>query len=120
MSTKLAIKLHIDHEPYRDNVFTVCLYVAVTVLLCTLFFRQILPGHSYPRGPLPLPIVGNIWTVHKLNTDPEKTCQRLSDRYNDLCMLWNGSSPAVLVNSPHAAHEILHIVWIDYSLSLSI
>ncbi|KAK4203561.1 cytochrome P450 [Triangularia verruculosa] len=63
---------------------------------------------QYPNGPIPLPFVGNIWTIHKLNVDAEKTCRSLGSKYKDLCMLWYGSSPALLVNSPQAAHDLLH------------
>jgi hypothetical protein len=75
-----------------------------------LFSWQIFTRRRYPKGPWSLPIVGNLFTIYKLNVAPEKTCQELSSRYDDLCMLWYGSSPAVLINTPLAAHELLHKV----------
>ena len=86
---------------YASFVFF-CLYI--------LFLWVGVSRQKYPKGPIPLPLVGNLWTIYQLNVTSEKTCLSLANRYNDLCMLWYGSSPAILINSPHAAHEILHTV----------
>lgn len=87
------------------------LCATLVIIGCFLLYSwQTVPQRRYPKGPLSLPFVGNLWTIHKLNVAPEKTCRDLSSRYGDLCMLWYGSSPAVLINDPLAAHELLHKV----------
>lgn len=64
----------------------------------------------YPNGPMPWPLVGNIWTVYKLHTDTERLLADLGKRYGDICMLWIGFWPALVISSAEAAHDILHKV----------
>lgn len=81
------------------------------VFVALLIYRYVLPQTiswgRYPKGPLFLPVVGNLWVIFKLNIRPEKTCLALAERYGDICMLWYGTAPAVVINSPRAANELL-------------
>ena len=65
---------------------------------------------SLPNGPSPVPILGNIWTVHMLNVSPGQTCLNLRRRYGDLATLWLGSWPVIFINGPQAAYELLQKV----------
>lgn len=64
--------------------------------------------NRWAKGPLPWPLVGNIWTVYRLHTDTERVLERLAKQYGDICMLWIGVWPAIVINSAEAAHDILH------------
>lgn len=78
---------------------------ALVLLLFSWFF---LTGTSgYHDGPMPIPLLGNLATVRQLRKDPETTLLMLRERWGDLCMLWFGSQPVLIVNSARAAKEML-------------
>ena len=96
-----------------------CLVILVAWLWnCTR--KHLKSLQEFPEGPISLPILGNIWTVYRFNAAPTAECRRLARRFPDVCMLWYGRSPAVLINSPRAAHEILHKVNIALSTSINL
>ena len=80
-----------------------------------LYLERILTQHArvisrFPKGPRPWPFVGNIVTMCKLHSDTDKTLLQLAQKFGDVCMLWLGSWPVLIVNTARAAHELLHEV----------
>lgn len=83
----------------------------VSGLLWTLYrVWQYKRDSKYADGPTPWPLVGNIWTIYRLHTDTERVLGELGRKYGDICMLWIGLWPAIVINSAEAAHDILHKV----------
>ena len=66
--------------------------------------------HRYPKGPRPFPILGNVGILRNLHADPDRQLLQLRDRWGSMCMLWYGSSPVIIVNSPKTAREMLNEV----------
>ena len=64
-------------------------------------------GKIYPLGPKPLPLLGNYFTISKLQTDADGELRRLARRFGEVCMLWYGSNPVVIVSTPKAARDLL-------------
>lgn len=65
---------------------------------------------SYPNGPQPWPLCGNLWTIYRLHRDPDKVLVELSQKYGAICMLWLGSWPCIVVSKAKVAHDLLHQV----------
>ncbi|KIN03249.1 hypothetical protein OIDMADRAFT_120288 [Oidiodendron maius Zn] len=82
---------------------------AVLVALSALVVgTSIFTGRSkYPAGPRPLGLVGNVSTFLKLLSEPDKELLRIRQRWGSICMLWYGSSPVIIINTPKAAKELL-------------
>ena len=93
------------------NVFFVC---SITIVVL-LWARHALARHrvqlqKFPNGPSPLPIIGNFWTIRRLHANPDETLRELGQRYGDICMLWLGAWPIIVICKAKAAHDLLHQV----------
>lgn len=85
------------------------------VSLLGLFFQLVSDNDrgrrfQLPPGPKPVWWLGNIWTFRKLNTSPSATCIELASKWGEMTTVWVGSCPAILINNPQAAHDLLHKV----------
>lgn len=94
-------------------------YIMFLSLCCAalflLFARQILSrdkkrSNSYPSGPQPWPLIGNLWTIRTLHQNPDKVLSELFQKYGAICMLWLGSWPCIVVSNAKVAHDLLHQV----------
>jgi hypothetical protein len=65
---------------------------------------------KYPNGPMPLGMLGTVSTLLRLQSDPDKELLRLRERWGNICMLWFGSGPVIIINTPKAAKELLNDV----------
>ena len=86
-------------------------------LCCALGLLLLLPSVrrasgplTYPNGPKPLPLLGNIISLRSLYANLDRGLLDLKNKWGDVCMLWYGSSPVLLINSPKAAREFLNEV----------
>ena len=61
----------------------------------------------YIAGPYPLPLLGNIFTFSALKHSPDSKLLILARKYGKVCMLWFGSNPVIIVNSPQTAKELM-------------
>ena len=64
----------------------------------------------YPNGPRPLGLLGNVLTFITLQSEPDKELTRIRHRWGNICMLWHGSGPVIIINTPKAAKELLNDV----------
>eukprot|EP01018_Ginkgo_biloba_P040888 Gb_18008 [translate_table: standard] len=83
--------------------------IGLAVLLVAWIFFKIWHGSSdqklkLPRGPRPLPIIGNLHMLGKL---PHKKLRELSKKYGPIMFLRLGSVPTVVASSPEMAKEFL-------------
>ncbi|KAF2012756.1 cytochrome P450 [Aaosphaeria arxii CBS 175.79] len=83
-------------------------YLAASLTVALLVRSKLKRNEAYASGPVPWPLVGNIWTLFRLHTDTERVLARLGREYGDLTMLWIGNWPAMVINSCETAHDILH------------
>ena len=77
------------------------LLAAVTVLLA-VFWRKV---RRYPAGPLPFPILGNLWSMRRWPQSFYKMGPELARKYGDPFTLWFGWFPIVVVNDLRALKE---------------
>jgi len=61
----------------------------------------------YPNGPRPLALFGNFFYLSRLNRRPDQQLLRIARKYGEICMLWYGMSPVIIVSSPNAAKELM-------------
>lgn len=64
----------------------------------------------YPRGPRSYPILGSLWFMSKLSRNADGELLKLAHQYGEVCMLWFGSSPILVINKAKAAHELMEMV----------
>ena len=57
-----------------------------------------------------LPYIGNMWTISGLQVNPGRTCQYLHEKFGDFAVISVGSWPAILINSPEVANDLLQKV----------
>ena len=74
------------------------------ILAVLLYLHIFIRPKSFPPGPIPLPIIGN---MHLLTAQPQKDFQKLSRKYGDVFSLFFGGWRVVIVNSIEAAKESL-------------
>lgn len=75
-------------------VFIICYYV-------TQFYNKV---SKYPKGPFPLPIVGNLLTLRAVKGLHTKA-QTWAIQYGDPFTLWMGEKPMVILNSNRVIRE---------------
>ncbi|KAL9106099.1 MAG: hypothetical protein Q9227_008844 [Pyrenula ochraceoflavens] len=83
-------------------IYFIALAGAIVVALNTIRVS------SRRRGPTPLPLVGDIFTMRRLAKDVDKELLRIRDKWGDVCMPRFGAQEILLVNSPRAAKELLN------------
>lgn len=62
---------------------------------------------KYPNGPWRWPILGNLVEFKSLKARPDQELLRIAKTYGEMCMLWFGSNPVLIVNSPKVAKEMM-------------
>lgn len=99
---------------YQDgllSIFDMTCYIALVGILfisCSSFVRGLLYEQTkYPNGPRPLGFLGNCFTLSRLLSSPDQELLSLARRFGDVCMLWYGSNPVIIVNTPKAARDLL-------------
>ena len=65
---------------------------------------------KFPKGPRPFYILGNFISLMRLQAQPDQELLRIARKWGDICMLWYGSNPVVIVNTPRAAKDLLNDV----------
>ena len=76
-------------------------------------------GKQYPNGPRPLGLLGNFFTLGRLQSRPDQELMSLAYRFGDICMLWYGRNPVIIVNTPKAARDLLTEVKLPPSIPTS-
>ncbi|KAH6940402.1 hypothetical protein HPB50_027552 [Hyalomma asiaticum] len=81
---------------------TTALIFVVTYLLGRFYHRV----SKYPKGPFPLPFVGNLLSLRNV-TDLHAKSTEWSKTYGDVFTLWMGHRPMVMLNSYAVIREAL-------------
>lgn len=92
------------------SIFAICCTALVGILFISGgFFVPSLRNEQtkYPNGPRPLGFLGNFFTLSRLLSSPDQELLSLARRFGDLCMLWYGSNPVMIINTPRAARDLL-------------
>uniref|UniRef100_A0A1E1XAD2 Putative cytochrome p450 cyp2 subfamily protein n=1 Tax=Amblyomma aureolatum TaxID=187763 RepID=A0A1E1XAD2_9ACAR len=76
------------------RLITTALVFAVSYLVVRFYHRV----SKYPKGPFPLPVVGNLLTLNKVKSLPCKL-DEWSKVYGDVFTLWMSHKPMVVLNS---------------------
>ncbi|KFX91307.1 hypothetical protein V490_05975 [Pseudogymnoascus sp. VKM F-3557] len=85
-------------------------FVAITFIALQISAKSGSTGKNdmqYPNGPSPLPIIGNIFSFAALKQWPDKELLNIARKYGQLCMLWFGSNPVIIISSPKLAKELM-------------
>uniref|UniRef100_A0A023GE46 Putative cytochrome p450 cyp2 subfamily protein n=1 Tax=Amblyomma triste TaxID=251400 RepID=A0A023GE46_AMBTT len=75
------------------------------------FYRKV---SKYPRGPFPLPLVGNLLTLRKVKY-LHSSATEWSKKYGDVFTLWMSHKPMVFLNGHKAIREALLERRIDFA-----
>ncbi|KFY39520.1 hypothetical protein V494_03953 [Pseudogymnoascus sp. VKM F-4513 (FW-928)] len=90
--------------------------VVAGTLFVTFLLIQITPkpeskggkkGVQYPNGPSPFPLFGNIFSFAALKQRPDRELLNIARKYGQICMLWFGSNPVIIISSPKLAKELM-------------
>ena len=77
--------------------------IIASLVLCVLLYAKIfIRPKSFPPGPTPLPVIGNI---HLIGSEPKKSLKALAKKYGDVFSVYFGGWPVVVVSSIEAAKE---------------
>ncbi|KAL7862817.1 hypothetical protein SRHO_G00118010 [Serrasalmus rhombeus] len=76
--------------------------VWVFIFLLFLFIRTQRPK-NFPPGPRPVPLFGNLFQLSI--TNPLKDLEKLAERYGNVCSLYIGGTPAVVLTGLKAVKE---------------
>ncbi|KAL1420985.1 hypothetical protein MTO96_004343 [Rhipicephalus appendiculatus] len=79
---------------------TTVLVFALSYLLGRFYQRV----SKYPKGPFPLPLVGNLLELRNV-TDLHSKATELSKKYGDVFTLWMAHKPMVMLNGRAAVRE---------------
>lgn len=93
-----------------SNFYMTCCIALFGILFiyCSFFVRVLrMEQTKYPNGPRPLVFLGNFFTLSRLLSTPDQELISLARRFGDVCMLWYGSNPVMIINTPRAARELL-------------
>ena len=75
------------------------------LVLCVLLYAKIfIRPKSFPPGPIPLPVIGNI---HLIGSEPQKSLKALAKKYGDVFSVYFGGWPVVVISNIEAAKESL-------------
>ncbi|CAN7984478.1 unnamed protein product [Ixodes hexagonus] len=80
------------------------LTTALVLLLSYVVVRFYHKVSKYPKGPFPLPVVGNLLALRKTN-ELYKLAHELSRKYGDPITLWMGDKPMVVLNTQELVKE---------------
>lgn len=62
---------------------------------------------KYPNGPRSLGILGNPFSLRRLQTHTDRELIDIARTWKDVCLLWLGLFPILIVNKPQAVKELL-------------
>ncbi|CCD67437.1 CYtochrome P450 family [Caenorhabditis elegans] len=74
------------------------LLLFLSVLFLALFYEFHWKRRNYPAGPLPLPVIGNMWSMMRNNSGVECFRQWTKD-FGDVYTFWFGTKPYIVVSS---------------------
>lgn len=114
--------LAIDFQSLRG----VSIYLGILGVVLFVILRS--SRNRYARGPRPFPVFGNFGTLRKLHKNPDQTLMQIRKQWGNMCMLWYGSSPVLIVNSPKVVRELLNEVcesearnpWAKFAVSIRV
>ncbi|CAN7989055.1 unnamed protein product [Ixodes hexagonus] len=81
------------------------LTTALVFLLSYVVVRFYHKVSKYPKGPFPLPVLGNLLALRKTNNELYKVAYELSRKYGDPITLWIGEKPMVVLNTQKLVKE---------------
>ncbi|KAG2460795.1 CP2K1 protein, partial [Polypterus senegalus] len=89
------------------NTLTVCLVVALSLLLIYRFFKKTTEtsDYNFPPGPRPLPIIGNLNILNM--TMPQQTLHKLSEKYGNVYTFHMGPIKHLVLTGYEAVKEAL-------------
>ncbi|XP_034989529.1 cytochrome P450 2J2 [Zootoca vivipara] len=81
------------------------LAVGIVTLLIVQFLKLQWLRRQYPPGPIPLPLIGGLWSLDlSLN---QETYTKISKRYGRIFTMWVGHKPMIILNGFDAVKEAL-------------
>ncbi|XP_077331118.1 cytochrome P450 2J4-like isoform X1 [Lithobates pipiens] len=78
-------------------------FLFLGTLLIISYLKVLWTSRRLPPGPVPLPLIGNLWTL-KFQFHPERLTQ-LSRLYGKIYTVWLGGSPLVVLNGWRAVKD---------------
>ncbi|XP_040423818.1 cytochrome P450 2J2-like isoform X1 [Cygnus olor] len=76
-------------------MISVILLSLILFLLGVQFLKLQWKSRGFPPGPIPLPIVGGVWRIN-FRTD-HRSLKKLAKIYGNICTLWLGHKPMVVL-----------------------
>lgn len=84
--------------------FLLLFIMPVIILVSLQYLKHLISLRNYPKGPFPLPIIGNL---HVMTNKPYKDFQKLANIYGDVFSISFGMTRCVVTNSVEAVKEAL-------------
>lgn len=104
-----------DQTNISALMFVLCSSLFIAVCLAMIrpkyTFKAGKEAAHYPDGPHPLPILGNIFSFNALKKSPDQELLSIARKYGQMCMLWFGSNPVIIVSSPKLAKDLMDKVY---------
>lgn len=104
-----------DQTNISALMFVLCSSLFIAVCLAMIIpkytFKAGKEAAHYPDGPHPLPILGNIFSFNALKKSPDQELLSIARKYGQMCMLWFGSNPVIIVSSPKLAKDLMDKVY---------
>ncbi|NWZ32205.1 CP2J2 protein, partial [Asarcornis scutulata] len=79
----------------KCEMITVILLSLILFLLGVQFLKLQWKSRGFPPGPIPLPIVGGVWRIN-FRAD-HRSLKKLAKIYGNICTLWLGHKPMVVL-----------------------
>ncbi|XP_075119700.1 cytochrome P450 2J4-like [Leptodactylus fuscus] len=83
--------------------FPELLLLLLSCLVTIKYLKVIWATRSLPPGPIPLPFIGNLWTL-RFKLHPE-TLRKLAGSYGPIYTVWLGETPLVVLNGCKAVRD---------------
>ena len=83
-------------------IFDNIVFTAILAVVVSYLFYYVRLVKSYPRGPLPLPLLGNVLLFRGNFNDPTviyKMTTEWGKKYGPMYTIWVGHKPIIIVNS---------------------
>lgn len=82
------------------------------IVLLPLTLWMLKPNHrnhtaKYPDGPRSLGILGTTWALRRLQIHTDRELISIARKWKDVCLLWLGLFPILIVNKPKAVKDLL-------------
>jgi hypothetical protein len=98
---------------YASSVTTIFVFFLLYLWLpgpsggTSLVVNEYKDGVSYPRGPEPWPLLGNLVHFSKISKRPDRELLKLAKQYGGLTMMWLGFHPILIINKARDAKNLL-------------